>query len=52
MVDEVEQAVVCPVEVLEDEDERVLLGERFEEPPPGRERLGLAVGADVLFVGG
>ena len=51
VIDEVEQAVVRPVQVLEDEDERVLLGERFEEPPPGRERLGLAVGAGLGLLG-
>ena len=51
MVDEVEQAVVGPVEILEDEDERAPFGEGFEEPPPGGERLGLSIAADVLFVG-
>src|SRR4029078_1206615 len=40
LVDEVEQAVVRPVELLEDENERALLGERLEEPPPGRNCLG------------
>ena len=48
VVDEVEQAVVGPVQILEDEDERALLGERLEEPPPGRERLRLPVAAGVL----
>ena len=39
MLDEVEQAVVSPLDVLEDEDERTLLGERLEEPPPRGERF-------------
>ena len=47
VVDEVEQAVVRPVEVLEDEHERALLGERLEEAPPGRERLSRAVLAEL-----
>ena len=45
MVDEVEQAVVGEVQVLEDEHERTLLGERLEEAPPGGERLAAPVGA-------
>ena len=47
LVDEVEQAVVRPVEILEDEDERPLLGERLEEAPPGRERLGRVIAAGL-----
>ena len=43
MVDEVEQALVRPVEVLEDEHERVELGQALEEPPPGGEALGPAI---------
>ena len=39
VVDEVEQRVVGPMQVLEDEDERTLFRERLEEPAPGRERL-------------
>ena len=39
VVDEVEQRVVGPVQVLEDEDERALVGERLEEAAPRRERL-------------
>ena len=39
MVDEVEQVVVGPVQVLEDEHERALLGEGLEEPSPGGEAL-------------
>ena len=45
VVDEVEQALVGPVQVFEDEHERPLLGERLEEAPPGRERLGPMVAA-------
>jgi hypothetical protein len=43
MVDEVEQAVVGPVQVLEDEDERALLGQALEEATPGSEGLGPAL---------
>ena len=39
VVDEVEQAVVRPVQVLEDEHERPLLGEPLEVAPPRREAL-------------
>ena len=39
VVDEVEQAVVRPVQILEDEHERAALGDRLEEAPPRRERL-------------
>ena len=39
VVDEVQQALVRPVEVLEDDDERALLREPLEEPPPRREAL-------------
>ncbi len=41
VVDEVEQRLVGPVQVLEDEDERTLFRERFQEPAPGRERLAV-----------
>ena len=37
MVDEVEQTVVRPLNVVQDEDERSPLRHGFEEPPPGRE---------------
>ena len=43
VVDEVEQRVVGPVQVLEDEDERALVGDRLEVAPPGGERLVAAV---------
>ena len=47
VVDEVEQAVVGPVQILEDEHERALLGERLEEAAPGGERLVAAVAAEL-----
>ncbi len=40
---EVEQRVVGPVQVLEHQHQRVLPGQRFEEPPPGGKRLDLPV---------
>ena len=49
LVDEVEQALVRPLQVLEDHDERALLGERLQEAPPGGERLGLAVAAELAL---
>ena len=45
MVDEVEQAVVGPVQILEHEDQGPLFGERLEEAAPGRESLVAAVAA-------
>jgi hypothetical protein len=39
MIDEVEQALVRPVQVLEDEDERAPVGESLEEAAPGGEAL-------------
>ena len=42
VVDEVEQVVVGPVEVFEDEHERSTVGERLEEASPGGERLARA----------
>jgi hypothetical protein len=39
MVDEVEQAVVGPVDILEEEDQRALLCQRLEQRPPGGEVL-------------
>src|SRR5439155_23132809 len=38
-VQEVEQPVVCPVNVLEHECDTGVRGERLEEPPPGGEHL-------------
>ena len=45
VVDEVEQALVRPVQVLEDENERAALGDGLEEPPPGGERLRSTIAA-------
>ena len=47
VLDEVEQAGVGPLEVLEDEHGRPLLGEPLEEEPPGREEI-LPVGRGPL----
>src|SRR5207245_3024679 len=47
VLDEVEQARVCPLKVFEDEDGRVPLGEPLEEEPPGREEI-LAIGGSPL----
>src|SRR4051812_24867200 len=44
MVDEVEHPVICPMEVLEHEDERALLGQCLDEAPPGGKRLLTRVG--------
>jgi len=46
LVDEVEQALVGPVEVLENEHERPLLRQRLQKPPPCCERLTAAVAAE------
>ena len=43
MVDEVQEPVVGPVEILEDEDQRMLLREVLEEVAPRRERLSARV---------
>jgi hypothetical protein len=43
VVDEVEQVVVCPVQVLEDEHERALVGETLEEAAPRGEGLAACV---------
>lgn len=47
MVDEVEEPVVCPVDVLEHEHERPSVRHRLKEPPPRRERLALPVCAPL-----
>lgn len=39
MVDEVKQSIVGPLRVLEDEDERTMVGQSLEKPPPGGEGL-------------
>ena len=43
VVDEIQEALVPPVEVLEHEHRGALLRERLEEPTPRRERLAPAV---------
>ena len=48
VLDEVEQAVVGPVHVLEGEDDAAGRGQTLDEPPPGRERLAPAVAAQPL----
>ena len=48
MVDEVEQTVVRPVQILEEQDDRLLLGERLEQSPPRRE--GLLAAPDWVLV--
>ncbi len=47
VLDEVEQSSVRPVQVLEDQHDRPLLGEALEEEPPGREEV-LPVGGGSL----
>src|SRR5262245_20549545 len=49
VVDEVQQLVISPVKVLEDEDERSMLCHALEEPPPGRERLVAPVCVSLLL---
>ena len=41
MLDEVEQSLVGPLQIFEDQDERAIFGERFEEAAPRCERLVL-----------
>ncbi len=43
---EVEQCVVRPMEVLDHQDQRPASGQRVQEAPPGGERLLLAAGLD------
>ena len=47
MVDEVEHAVVCPVQILEHEDERPLFRHRLEQATPRPEGLGAVVAREV-----
>ncbi len=49
LVEEVEEALVGPVDVLDDDDERALLGETLEEAAPGGERLVAAIAAELRF---
>ena len=46
VLDEVEQAGVRPVEVVEDEDRRARIGDPLEERPPGGKRLFALAGGD------
>jgi hypothetical protein len=47
VVEEVEHGVIGPMQVLDHQHRRALLGEHFEEPPPGRERLGPTIPAEL-----
>ena len=49
VVDEVEQVVVGPVQVLEDEHERPTFGQGLEEPSPGGEGFVETLGARIGF---
>ncbi len=51
LVEEVEEALVRPVDVLDDDDERTLLGETLEEAAPGGERLVAAIASELCFAG-
>jgi len=44
--EQVDRGGIAPVQVLEHEHERALLGERLEEAPPGGERLAATVAAE------
>ena len=48
VVEEVEQACVRPLHVLEHEHDRVLLGEALEQHAPGREQVLLVAGQALL----
>jgi hypothetical protein len=48
VLEEVEQARVRPLHVLEDEHRRRLLGEPLEQDPPGREKVLLIAGHALL----
>src|SRR5205823_381950 len=49
LVDEVEEIVVRPVQVLEDEDERALLRKCLEEPSPGPEALAPPIATELAL---
>ena len=51
LVEKVEEALVGPVDVLDDDDERTLLGETLEEAAPGGERLVSAIASELRFAG-
>ena len=48
VVDEVEQAFVGPVQILEHEHRGPALGERLDEPPPSGERFATLVARQVV----
>ena len=48
VLDEVEERAVCPVDVLEDENDRKRLGHALEEEPPGGEEVFLVGRAALL----
>jgi hypothetical protein len=51
VIHEVEQGIVRPMQVVEDEDERSFLGQRLQEPPPGGEGLAASVaGAEIIGI--
>src|SRR2546425_7815092 len=50
VIDEVEQSFVRPVQVLEHEHDRVLVGQPLEEPTPGCECFRPSVAAELDFV--
>src|SRR5918999_6284207 len=49
MVDEIQQALVGPVEVFEDEHERAIVGDALEEATPRCEGLASAVPEQLLL---
>ena len=51
MVQEVQQQLISPVQVLNHQHGRALLGQRLQEPPPGRERLHPPVAAKLHAAG-
>ena len=51
LVEEVEEALVRPVDVLDDDDERTLLGETLEEAAPGGEGLVSAIASQLCVAG-
>ena len=48
VLEEVEQAGIRPLHILEDEDRRRLLRESLEEDAPGREQVLLVPGRSLL----
>jgi hypothetical protein len=51
VIHEVQQCVVRPMQVVDDEDERLFLRQRLQEPPPGGEGLATSVaGAEIVGI--